>query len=141
MKMKYLNILLLTLVSLLFFSCAKKSKLIDSPLKQEFVENCVLLGLYTDSKPIYVYDEHLYQMSVNPQRKSFRLQTDIQSTYLNITIDKIVDEGGFVTVKLERFASGKDVHTVCKMQCLKASPECLWLWDEERSISVICPRY
>ena len=140
-NIKYIYIL----VALSFFfiamsSCHRNKLSLNTPEKRTFVEMCKELGMYDNSKPVFIYNNVNYQLSVNNIRKSFRIQTDTQTQYLNVKLELMpIKVGDYVNGEVVVYKTQKEDLANYNFQCYKIEDDKLWLWDDETQTAITFP--
>jgi len=98
-------------------------------------------GLYIKGNCIVSYDADFFQKAVNKRRRNYRLQSDDQERYLNVTFTDVLpsyaSDNALCSI---RYSVGKgETVLVVKLAVIRSSGGYLWLWNELQKIGVIIP--
>lgn len=106
-------------------------------------ENARVEGLYRKGKCVLPYDENTFQESVNPTRKTYRIQSDDQTRYMNVEYSSFlpssVDDECDCTITYSLGQEGGTI-LVVKLIVVKATDDYLWLWNEFQKTGILIPR-
>lgn len=128
-------ILFLFAISLLV-GCEQR---INNPEMDAFLSETAY-GVYNDGVPLFVFDETLHQTATDDTKSYYRIQTDDQTQYIQMTITPrpATADNQTVTLKVEsrglEGVSDGD-YTVKILQKNGA----YWLWDENTKRGFIIP--
>lgn len=122
----------------LLLSCMEKYPVIlDSEEKESFFYS-EREGIYSEGKPVFILDKYRHQLSINPKRLQYRIQTDSQDTCLNIIMDKKPKTTGVhITVRTEFILNGNPGNCVSVMECSRILDNRYWLWDSGAMTGII----
>lgn len=99
-------------------------------------------GLYINGTQVLSYDEDSFQKSTNRTRKNYRIQSDDQKRYMNITysgdIPSSAEDECACTLQYSLFG-GEQTTLIVKFKAVKTSGEYIWLWNELQKTGVIVP--
>jgi len=100
-------------------------------------------GFYLKGSCVLAYDLLTFQRAVNPVRKTYRIQSDDQTRYLNIsyvgTVPTKVDDEVECEIHY-RLEAGESTTLLVKLVVVKDSEEYLWLWNEFQKVGMIVQR-
>ena len=127
--------LILTLLILLVTSCVK----VRTPhsVDEENFCNYSELGIYNEGKPLMVYDELTHQLSINPQRREFRLQNDEQDLFFALTVLSPLRFGEIINCELHLKTQRVDNQYNLECDIVKVQNNKYWIWNEEYKSGVI----
>ncbi|MCQ2137417.1 MAG: hypothetical protein MJY60_01810 [Bacteroidales bacterium] len=97
-------------------------------------------GIYLNDNAALTYDEDCFQMATNHKRRTFRIQADDQSEYLNIIFrDKIPQSAGdnAVCTVLYRLKNSGETKVIVQFSAVKADSRQVWLWNETMQLGII----
>jgi len=107
------------------------------------LESAYIEGLYLKGQCALGYDLSTFQRSVNPLRKTYRIQSDDQKLYLHIVYGGAVPsaEGDDAQCEIHyRLAAGEATTLIVRMEVVKVTEEYLWLWNEFQKVGAIVQR-
>ena len=129
------KIILLAFMAALLFSCEEKQPVI-SPEQNSFMEK-VDDGLVIGTAYKLKFNELTHQMSVNSQRKIYRLQSDNQSEYFVAKYSQSsTNIGEVLPITIESY-NGTLTSESLDMEVVKMVGMRLWLWNNEKQTGVI----
>lgn len=133
-------IFLLLLAVPMLSSCEGTVIEIDSPEKEIFLkENRE--GIYRGGRSLFVFDERRHQKAVNLSRIQYRIQTDVQDTCLNITLDAIPGSAGVhIATSIDFRSPGDLISSMSRLECSRLDDDKLWLWSPESLTGIIISR-
>ena len=114
-------------LTLLLASCGRDDTDKALEAKKSF-ETQTAYGIYTDGAYSFAYNDKDYQIAYNEGDRTVRLQKDDMSTYAIITLDSTPTNGATVQLSVQ----GKGVTAVkpTKMDVIKTTSDCVWVWDK-----------
>lgn len=131
---------LLVIPALCLPSCAEIVIEIDSAEKENFLKES-REGIYRGGRSLFVFDEHRHQKAVNSYRLQYRIQTDVQDTCLNITLDAIPGSAGVhITTSIDYRSPGELISSMSRLECSRMDENKLWLWSPESLTGIIIGR-
>lgn len=131
---------LLIIPALCLPSCAEIVIEIDSAEKESFLKES-REGIYRGGRSLFVFDEHRHQKAVNSYRFQYRIQTDVQDTCLNITLDAIPGSAGVhITTAIDYRSPGELISSMSRLECSRMDENKLWLWSPESLTGIIIGR-
>lgn len=101
-------------------------------------------GIYFSDDSSLIYSEEEFQQSVNHNRKNFRIHSDDQQRYFNLSFtDRIPQRSGDEAVAKITCRNGSTEETVIivKLKTVTVKNEKLWLWNELQQLGVIIPSF
>lgn len=113
-----------------------------SPERRQ-LESAYVEGLYLKGDCVLAYDWATYQRAANPIRRTYRIQCDDQSHYLNVRYNDAVPQQVGDEVECEihyKLAAGESTTLIVKLIVLKTTDEYLWLWNEFQKVGMIVQR-
>lgn len=133
-------ILMLAASLLCICSCRDLVIEIDSPEKESFLLE-TREGIYRRGESLFVFDSGRHQKAVNTSRIQYRIQTDIQDTCLNITLDAIPQGAGVhITTSIDYRSPGELISSMNRLECSRIETDKLWLWSPETLTGIIISR-
>ena len=112
-------------------------------VERKQLEAAYVEGFYLKGRCMLPFDLVAFQRATNPVRKTYRIQSDDQSRYLNIRYNGTVPSAVDDEVECEihySLAAGESTTLIVKLVVVKASEEYLWLWNEFQKVGVIVHR-
>ena len=107
------------------------------------LEAAYVEGFYLKGACALPFDLATFQRASNPGRKTYRIQSDDQTRYLNIryngAVPSVVDEEVECEIHYG-LAAGESTTLIVKLVVVKTSDEYLWLWNEFQKVGVIVQR-
>ena len=100
-------------------------------------------GFYHKGACVLAYDRATFQRAANPQRRSYRIQSDDQTRYLHISYSEVIPAAVGDEVECEihyRLAAGESTTLIVKLVAVKVSDEYLWLWNEFQKVGLLVQR-
>lgn len=97
-------------------------------------------GLYLKGECVLAFNVADFQRAVNPAKRNYRIQSDDQTRYLNVSFNNYIpsleDEevGCEVHYKLE---ADESTMLVVRFAVVRVSDEYLWLWNEFQKVGAI----
>jgi hypothetical protein len=136
-RVKFLGLILLYIITISsFISCNRND---DSSSKEE--TNFMLKetpGLFMNGRYCFEYNNKTCQFVINKRRKQYRLQTDNQSYYMNVIMNKfptMMNEE--ITVELSyKLGSVENVKNVI-LNVVKVNSDIFWLWSDEEKLGIV----
>lgn len=113
-----------------------------SPERKQLEESYVE-GFYLKGDCVLAYDVKSYQRAANPIRRTYRIQCDDQSRYLNVRYNDAVPRQVGDEVECEihyKLAAGESTTLIVKLVVLRTTDEYLWLWNEFQKVGMIVQR-
>ncbi len=118
-------------------SCAETVIEIDSAEKESFLKES-REGIYRRGSSLFVFDEDRHQKAFNQSRIQYRIQTDVQDTCLNITLDAIPSSAGVhITTSIDYRSPGELISSMSRLECSRMDEYKLWLWSPESLTGII----
>ena len=111
--------------------------------ERKHLESAYVEGLYLKGSCVLAYDLALFQRAANPVRRTYRIQSDDQTRYLNIFYGEAVPskEGDEVECEIHyRLEAGESTTLIVKLVVVKTTDEYLWLWNEFQKVGLIIQR-
>ena len=103
-----------------------------------FAEQSSVVGLYIEGRQAFVYDAELHQTAQG--NASFRLQTDDQSTYLNLLFDPIpTSDAPTVWVSVASRGIKGLTDQAYEFKRIEERDGKMWLWNNANKIGLIIP--
>lgn len=134
MNNKYIFLLIL-----LLFSCRENEVVIDSEEKRVFVESNQV-GYHKGGRGVLLYDKEKHQIVVNSKRHLFRLQSDGQEEYINVTLEKMPrSKGDHIVIYFNVFSTEDNISYTHRFECSKMSNDKIWFWNVESKEGIIMP--
>ena len=107
------------------------------------LEAAYVEGLYLKGSCALAFDLSLFQRAVNPVRRTYRIQSDDQTRYLNVFYGENVPskEGDEVECEIHyRLEAAESTTLIVKLVVVKTTDEYLWLWNEFQKVGLIIQR-
>ena len=107
------------------------------------LEAAYVEGLYLKGACVLSSDLATFQQAANPQRRSYRIQSDDQTRYLSIRYNESVPSAVGDEVECEihyRLAAGESTTLIVKLVVVKVSDEYIWLWNEFQKVGMLVKR-
>lgn len=107
------------------------------------LEAAYVEGFYFKGACVLAYDRATFQRSVNPQRRTYRIQSDDQTRYLHVSYDGAIPAAVGDEAECEihyRLAAGESTTLIVKLIVVKASDEYIWLWNEFQKVGLLVQR-
>jgi len=128
---------LMTLTLLLLITAASCRKVeIDSQEKETFL-TFTKIGFYPAGEPRFTYRDSVHQMCLNSSRGLFRIQTNIQDTFMNIVLDDNPYECRMVLSELDYYDHSIRTTDKFEFECSKKTDDKIWLWDGYTKTGII----
>ena len=106
-------------------------------------EAAVVEGLYSKGVRVLAYDGATYQRAMNPVRRTYRIQSDDQTHYLNVRYAAQVPthEGEEVECEIHyRLEAGESTTLIVKLVVVHINEEYILLWNEFQKVGVLARR-
>jgi hypothetical protein len=107
------------------------------------LEEAYVEGLYLKGTCVLSYDRPTFQQAANQKRRTYRIQSDDQTRYLNIRYNEAIPSAVGDEAECEinyRLAAGESTTLIVKLVVVKASDEYLWLWNEFQKVGILARR-
>ena len=107
------------------------------------LEAAYVEGFYFKGSCVLAYDRNTFQRSVNPTRRTYRIQSDDQTRYLHVIYDGSLPAAVGDEAECEihyRLSAGESTTLIVKLIVVKASEEYLWLWNEFQKVGLLVQR-
>lgn len=129
------KVLMLSLITLLVTSCTQVRP--PHSIEEEKFCNYTELGFYNEGRPLIVYDKYQHQISINSQRKEFRIQNDNQDIFFDIKVLSTLRFGESVNCDLHLKTQRVNNHYILESDVVKVQNNKYWIWNEEYKSGVI----
>ena len=106
-------------------------------------EASVVEGLYSKGSRVLAYDAATFQRAMNPVRRTYRIQSDDQTHYLNVRYGGQIPshEGEEVECEIHyRLEAGESTTLIVKLVVVHINEEYIWLWNEFQKVGVLARR-
>lgn len=138
MKRAYIRYSLLSVLFLLS-SCVGRKIEIDSKEKGEFLLKSDV-GCYVRGGDLIVYDPLKHQLSVNVERGTFRIQTDMQNEFFHLELESLPKSIGVeILGNVVTGDNGALQEYAFLFECSKIENGKVWLWEKDDKIGVLIP--
>ena len=108
--------------------------------ERESFESAYGEGLYLKGSCVLSYNSSSFQRAINPARRNYRIQSDDQTRYLNVSYNYAVPVNQGVEVECEvhyRLEAGESTTLIVKFVVVKTAEDDLWLWNEFQKVGAI----
>ncbi|NLD20990.1 MAG: hypothetical protein GX664_00640 [Bacteroidales bacterium] len=112
------------------------SEEISDDLKAFLLNNDI--GLYLDNDILFTYNDLEYQTAWNADNDMFRIQSDDQHAYLNITKNSIDSIASF-TINYKSPSQNESNMLILRLRRVKIMDSKAWWWNESLKIGIITP--
>ena len=106
-------------------------------------EASVVEGLYSKGSRVLAFDAATFQRAMNPVRRTYRIQSDDQTHYLNVRYGGQIPshEGEEVECEIHyRLEAGESTTLIVKLVVVHINEEYIWLWNEFQKVGVLARR-
>ena len=106
-------------------------------------EASVVEGLYSKGSRVLAFDAATFQRAMNPIRRTYRIQSDDQTHYLNVRYGdrSPSQEGEEVECEIHyRLEAGESTTLIVKLVVVHINEEYIWLWNEFQKVGVLARR-
>lgn len=139
MEIRHFKVLTLLMCLFLCMACQDDNEIPgDVPAEGERIFlNLSEYGLYSNGRPVVVFDKTKHQMARTRDGKSFRLQSDLQEIYFHSTFSDKPEKGKDINCTLHCRGIDAVASDDYSMKVLKCDGQKAWLWNEEQEIGII----
>lgn len=96
-----------------------------------------VLGVYNDSKNLFVYDDEMHQYAFNTQKRTFRIQNTAQDRYFSCKLDEQPVEKGVVIMQVDTKGISSLPKQELQLDVVKVSDGKVWLWEPNKKLGFV----